>query len=207
MNTSLKTTLLAALGAMCIAAAPDSQDSKDRTLKVVVYDYAGLSDSSMDEVEGLSALLLSRAGIRTEWVHCLGHQTGRRPPLCTGNLETGSVLIRILKAHLGIRNKQGDPLGWAEVESSYASIDASEIRKYADDNLLPAGNLMAYAAVHELGHLLLGKKHTSSGIMRALWGKTEYREMTQLWLGFDAGERLALRQALPARDALLVGLK
>jgi hypothetical protein len=207
MNTSWKTMLLAALGAICVAAAPDSQDSKDRTLTIAVYDYAGLSDSSMNEVESLSAVFLSRAGIRTEWVYCLGHQTDPRPALCSGNLETGSVLIRILKAHLGIRNKHGDPLGWAEIESRYASIDASEISKYANDNGLPAANLMAYAATHEIGHLLLGEKHAPTGIMRAAWGKTEYREMAQLWLGFNAGERLALRQVLPAWDARLAGLK
>jgi hypothetical protein len=204
MNTSWKTMLLAALSAICVSAAPESQD---RTLTVLVYDYAGLSDSSMNEVESLSALLLSRAGIRTQWVHCFEHQSGPRPTLCSGNLEAGSVLIRILKTHQGIQNKHGDPLGWAEVESSYASLDASEIRKYAENNALPAGNLMAYAAVHEIGHLLLGKKHTPLGIMRALWGKTEYREMLQLWLGFSAGERLALRQALPEPDALVTALK
>jgi hypothetical protein len=56
------------------------------------------------------------------------------------------------------------------VASSYASLDASEIRKYADHNGLPAGSLMAYAATHEIGHLLLGEKHPSSGIIRAVWG-------------------------------------
>jgi hypothetical protein len=197
MNTSWKTMLLAALGTVCMAAA---DDSKDRTLTVVVYDYAGLPDSSMNEVESLSAVLLSRAGIRAQWVHCLGHQSGPRPALCDGNLETGSVMIRILKAHVGQPNKLGDPLGWAEVESSYASLDASAIGKYADHNGLPAANLMAYAATHEIGHLLLGEKHAPTGIMRAAWGKTEYREMAQRWLGFSEAERQALRQAVPARS-------
>jgi hypothetical protein len=204
MNTSWKTMLLAALGTVCMAAA---DDSKDRTLTVVVYDYAGLTDSSMNEVESLSAVLLSRASIRAQWVHCLGHQPGPRPTLCDGNLETGSVMIRILKAHIGQPNKLGDPLGWAEVESSYASLDASEIRKYADHNGLPAANLMAYAATHEIGHLLLGEKHARTGIMRAAWGKTEYREMAQRWLGFSDAERQALRQALPALGQPVPGLK
>jgi hypothetical protein len=204
MNTSWKTMLLAALGTMCLAAA---DDSKYRTLTVLVYDYAGLSDTSMNEVENLTALLLSHAGIRTEWSHCIGHQSGQRPALCSGNLETGSVLIRILKTRQGIRNKLGDPLGWAEVESSYASLDASEIRKYADNNGLTADNLMAYAAAHEIGHLLLGNQHNSSGIMRALWGKREYRDMAQLWLRFSAGERQTLRQALPTAGHPVADLK
>jgi hypothetical protein len=75
MNTSWKTISLAALGTLCVAVAADAQENPstgDRILTVVVYDYAGLSDRSMNEVESLSAVLLSRAGIRTQWVHCLG---------------------------------------------------------------------------------------------------------------------------------------
>jgi hypothetical protein len=203
MNTSWKTILMAVLGTICVAVAADAQD---RNLTIVVYDYAGLSDSSMNGVESLSAVLLSRAGIRTEWVHCLGHQPGPRPALCDGNLETGSVMIRILSSHPGQPNKLGDPLGWASVGNSYASLDAPAISKYADHNGLATANLMAYAATHEIGHLLLGEKHASSGIMRAVWGKTEYREMAQRWLGFSTEEREALRQALPG-DAPVAGLK
>jgi hypothetical protein len=95
MHTSWKATLLAAIGGICAMGA----EAQDRNLTVVVYDYAGLSDSSMNEAESLSAVLLSRAGIRAQWVHCLGHQPGPRPALCDGNLETGMVLIRILTAH------------------------------------------------------------------------------------------------------------
>jgi hypothetical protein len=167
--------LLAAL----VAVAGQAQD---RTLTVVVYDYAGLSDTSMNEVESLSGVLLSRAGIRTQWVHYLGHQSGPRPALCDANLEAGSVLIRIMPAHTGQPNKLGDPLGSAVVGNSFASLYASETRKYADHTGLPASSLMAYAMTHEIGHLLLGENHAPSGIMRAVWGKAEYREMAQRWL-------------------------
>lgn len=198
MNTSWTTIFLAALGTMGVVAA----DAQERTLTVLVYDYAGLSDSSLNEVETLSEVLLSRADIRTQWVHCLGHQSGPRPALCDANLETGSVLIRIMPAHTGQPNKLGDPLGSAVVANSFASVYASEIAKYADHNGLSAGGLMAYAMTHEIGHLLMGEQHAPSGIMRAAWGKAEYREMAQRWLGFDTAERLALRQAVPTRAAL-----
>jgi hypothetical protein len=200
MLTSWKTILLAALVAIVGHA-------QEKTLTVIVYDYAGLSDSSMNETESLSAVLLSRAGIRTEWVHCLGHQLGPRPALCDANLEAGTVLIRIMPAHTGQPNKLGDPLGSAVVGNSFATLYASETRRYADHNGLAAGNLMAYAMTHEIGHLLLGEHHAPTGIMRAAWGKTEYREMAQRWLGFEVAERKALREALPAPGALVAGQK
>jgi len=205
MNTSWKTILIAAIGAIQGAAAADVQE---RNLNVVVYDYAGLSDGSLNEMETLSAVLLSRAGIRTTWVHCLGHQSGPRPALCDANMETGTVLIRILAAHpAGNPNKLGDPLGSAIVANSFATLYVSETRKYADHTGLPASSLMAYAATHEIGHLLLGENHAPTGIMRAAWGKTEYREMAQRWLGFSAAEQQALREALPTPGALVASRK
>ena len=161
MNTSAKTLLIAALSTMCTVAA-----QQNRTLTAVVYDYASLSDSSLNELETLSTVLLSRAGIRVEWVHCLGHQQGPRPAVCDANLEAGTVMLRIMATRQGTASSLGDALGASIVDGGYSSIYVSKIRKYADHNGISAGTLMAYTATHEIGHLLLGEKHASSGIMR-----------------------------------------
>jgi hypothetical protein len=200
MKTSWKTIWLAALGTAWLAIAADARENRsvgDRPLTVLVLDYAGVSDSSLDEMETLGAVLLSRAGRRTQWVHCLGHAQGPRPTLCDANLDTGLVMLRILAAYPGDQNRDVDPLGAAMVENGYASIYASEIHQNADRNGLPAGSLMAYAATHEIGHLLLGPRHSSVGLMRAVWKEAEYRGMAQRWLGFNAAELEALRRAAP----------
>jgi hypothetical protein len=57
---------------------------------------------------------------------------------------------------------------------------------------------MAYAAVHEIGHLLMGKDHSRTGIMRAEWGKAEYGEMAQRGLAFSDAEAKAMRRAVPS---------
>lgn len=192
---------------MTVAADARAKLTGDRTLTVIVWDYAGVSDSSLDEMETLSALLLFRAGIGTQWVHCGSHLQGLRPVLCDANLKPGSVLLRIVVFYPGNQNKRGDPLGTAMVESSYASIYATEIHKYAAHNGLPDGTLMAYAAMHEIGHLLLCPNHSSSGIMRAVWGQAEYRGMDQRWLGFGLADQQALLRAFPGPDPCVVGLK
>lgn len=192
---------------MTVAADGREKLPGDRTLTVIVWDFAGVSDSSLEEMETLSTLLLFHAGIGTEWVHCGGHQQGPRPALCDANLERGSVVLRIVVAYPGNQKKLGDPLGTAMVESGYASIYATDIHKYAAHNGLSDGSLMAYAATHEIGHLLLGPNHSSSGIMRAVWGEAEYRGMATRWLGFGAAEQQALWRAVPAPDQHLAGLK
>jgi hypothetical protein len=204
MKTSWKAILLAALGMMSMSFAGYAQDG---TLTVLVLDYAGLSDSSLNEMESLSGLLLSRAGIGTQWVHCLGHQAGLRPAVCDRNLEQGSVLIRILKTRIGGQNGPGDRVGSARIESGYASLNASELSKYAEHNELPADSLMAYAMTHEIGHLLLGANHEPTGIMRAVWGKAELREIARGSLRFSTQERMALRHALAALGQPVESLK
>lgn len=199
MNTSWKTIGLTALGLAWLAAADarEDQPSGGRTLTILVLDYAGVSDRSLAEMETVSALLLFRAGIGTQWVHCVGHQHGPRPAPCNSSLEKGSIMLRILAAYTGGRNELGDPLGAAMVEAGYASIYISAIREHAAAYGITPGLLMAYAATHEIGHLLLGRSHASSGIMRAVWGRGEYAEMSECRLDFAADERQAMRRAVP----------
>jgi hypothetical protein len=107
-------------------------------------------------------------------------------------------VLRIQVDHLGNAEKRGDPLGTSIIEGRYSSIYVSPIAKNAEQKRLSEGCLMAYAATHEIGHLLLGPQHAPEGIMRALWGEAEYRGMAQLCLDFNAEERLALWRAVPA---------
>ena len=79
MNTSWKAIWLAALGTMCVAVGADAQENPstgDLTLTVLVLDYAGLSESSRNELETLSVALLSHAGIRITLPDTLHHALG-----------------------------------------------------------------------------------------------------------------------------------
>jgi hypothetical protein len=107
-------------------------------------------------------------------------------------------LIRIVPAHLGPPSKVGDPLGAAVIDVGYASLFATEVGKQAGQYRVTPAILMGYATAHEIGHLLLGEKHAASGLMRAVWGKEQYRNMAQRWLGFSENEKRALCAALSA---------
>lgn len=204
MNTSIRAlcfTTICAFVPSTVAASQESQPTPSRTLNILVFDYSGWSASDTNQVESLTALVLSRAEIGTRWLHCVGPLAeSPRPKLCDGDLTPGTILIRIIPAHLGQPSKLGDPLGAAVIDVGYASVFASAVRKHADQFGLTPGTLMGYAMAHEIGHLLLGEKHAASGLMRAAWSKGEYREMAQRWLGFNVAERQALRDALTAND-------
>jgi len=204
MTTSWMTGLIATLGTI---SAGFGATRLETNASVLVYDYADLPDGSLIEMESVSSLLLARAGIRIHWVHCLGHQAGPQPHICGEDSDPAELIIRILRNHHGERNALGEPLASASVDNAFASLYLSEVSKYAGRNGLSAGTLLAYAATHEIGHLLLGRNHMSSGILRAAWGKAEYREMAQLRLDFGPGERQSLRQALIGRSSLLAAQK
>src|SRR5258708_5109328 len=193
---------------MAFAKDPEvNLSSGGQTVRVLVYDYAAVSGSTLREAENLSARLLARAGVPTEWVHCRAHQFDPQTPPCGAGLEEGYIVIRILPKHPGQPGPLGDPLGSAAIASRFASLYLSEIRISADRGGIQASVLIGYAATHEIGHLLLGPKHSKSGIMQAVWRKNEYREMPQCWLRFSVAERAALRLSVQTQVGLGANVK
>jgi len=200
-SRAMKTSIMCLCLTTISAVLPSVQaDPQPRQLTILIYDYSGWSKDGLNEVETVTTLLLSRAEIGTRWLHCVGPLADSpRPSLCDGDLTPETVLIRIIPAHLGQPSKLGDPLGAAVINVGYASVFASEVGRHADQFGLTPGTLMGYAVAHEIGHLLLGEKHAASGLMRAVWGKKEYNDMAQRWLGFSLTERQAMRDALTQR--------
>jgi hypothetical protein len=161
----------------------------DPTLTVLVYDYTGLPAAGLRQVESETNLLLSRAGLRVEWSVCHTVWVPEMPEECLANATPLRFVVRIVDHHIGSSEKRGDPLGSAVIANHYATLYAGEIRSSAGRQGLAVASLMAYAAAHEIGHLLLGPQHGPAGIMQAVWGKAAYRDMAQRWLGFGAAER------------------
>jgi hypothetical protein len=95
-----------------------------------------LPDSAVHDLQTLSAVLLSRSGIRTEWIWCNAGRRDARSPLCGDYLEPGRVLFRIQNHYPERLRRTGDVLGNAEIQGSYASLYASEIWQFADHNNL-----------------------------------------------------------------------
>jgi hypothetical protein len=180
------------------AATPQPVENDNRTLTVLAHDYAGLQDGAVYELQTVTAILLSRIGIRVEWIWCNAGRRDERSELCGAQQTRGHIVIRILTSYAGHGTKPVAPLASAVVDDGHASLYALEIRQFAADNSLSLGCLMAYAAVHEIGHVLLGKGHSRSGIMRAVWDRADFAWMAQCGLAFSKPEGEKMRQAVPA---------
>lgn len=202
MRYAVVVGFLAALGAGC--AQPPVKAETDlpaaSTLTVLVHDYAGLPIITLREFEKATAVVLRRTGTQVDWTLCTGREVRTRPALCDGNLEPGRIVLRILGRHPGGQKKYGAPLGSAEVEAGYITLFAAEIQRAAEQNRLPVGAVMAYAAAHEIGHLLLGPEHSPRGIMSATWDKADYHGMGQRSLVFSRAETARMQQGTRSRD-------
>lgn len=165
-------------------------------LTVLLYDYAALPDAATRNLEHRTGEIMSKVGIRLEWVQCRGPRAALRQELCSAKLDPGRVVFRILANCLESGSHGGDMLGSAVTPGNYVSLCAAQVVKIEKEGFLDRGSVMPYAAAHEIGHLLLGKSHGASGIMRAVWGRGELLAMERLMLDFSVSEAEAMRRAV-----------
>jgi hypothetical protein len=90
------------------------------------------------------------------------------------------------------KNQRWEPLGLS-VAGHDGGIYASVFRQLAEDEAaeanIPRIILLVYAAVHEIGHLLLGDQaHTPQGLMKAQWEPGDLQAMAQNRFHFSSDQ-------------------
>lgn len=110
---------------------------------------------------------------------------------CASGLRKGRLFdIRILPGSAShMHSVLHSPLGHSIVDEGggmYAAVFLGTIRNQASAAGVPVTLLLAYAAAHEFGHLLLGANaHSRQGVMKAAWARTDLIAMSQRSLRFD----------------------
>jgi hypothetical protein len=70
----------------------------------------------------------------------------------------------------------------------------------ADPDLVPS--LMAHVIVHEITHILQGiDRHSTGGIMQAVWGSSDYIQMKRGQLRFTPADVEMIQRGFAARTA------
>jgi hypothetical protein len=173
--------------------------AQDATVQIRVYDDTGLSTGAGRQFVTRLEGILSRAGVSARVSLC-----GKPVPTACQADARGSrlLLIRMVAGQAKKRsNAQKSPLGQSIVDSNggdYASIFVAAVQDRADEANVPWVIVMAYAAAHEIGHLLLGSgAHTATGIMKGTWNGNDFLAMIQNGLRFspEQAKHLASRYA------------
>ena len=149
-------------------------------VEVQMYDYAALEPSTLQKFARNTEAILSGTGISIHVVLCERTTAGS----CEIPDNNEILLLRVLPGSAKkMHNALYSPLGQSFADHSggkYASVFLECVQDQARETDIPWLTVLDYAAVHEVGHLLLGDQaHTPRGIMKERWDMNDYVDMAQ----------------------------
>jgi len=176
--------ILAAIS-LATPAALAAQTLADPPLPtVIVRSYRhGLTAGQFATVRDLVGGILAQAGIGMSWRRCWSDSpaAAQTPPECDRPLQRGEVIVRLEVAGEAHSIADHTALGFALVDSpheggSVATVYTDRVAALARHGGSDDTALLARAVAHEIGHLLIGtNRHSTCGLMRAVWSPTELR--------------------------------
>jgi hypothetical protein len=150
-------------------------------LQVQIYDYAGLYPTAFEQFRKRLEEILSGAGLSVEINLC----TNASFTLCDIPPDKSRcLLVRVVPRQPGAKaNVTRLPLGQSfvsDVGGKYATVFLEPVVERATEADVSWEIVLAYAAAHEIGHLLLGNKaHTPWGLMKVTWDHNDFVAMRQ----------------------------
>jgi hypothetical protein len=170
-------------------------------VKVGVYNYAGVPRLELGAAEHQAAALLAGACVRIEWVDYLQK---RRPGQSPPEISSTDFCLRILPGHMAARcNYKPCAMGESIIPpqarrvfpSGYADVFYGRVEHFSTVWGLFPGEVLGDAIAHELGHLLLGPRHSRQGIMKAHWTLRDLQLASRRRLCFSPRQVAALQRA------------
>ncbi len=181
------------LGGMAVACAEDPLESR---MTVLVYDYAGVQAETILKAEQETGRILRHSGIEITWQPC--RLTGSSVPLeCPQPGPTMPALRLVPRFQLVGNLVHAEAMGYSTGDFATVSVEFAERLEESGVARLP--EILGHIIAHEIGHILLGGRHSVSGIMKAHWSLNEWRLMQQGKLNFAPEQSRDLRAELLRR--------
>ena len=163
--------VVAAWIAAAITLTASQTTSAAEPLSIRIYDSLHHSAATLLSARAVAGAILAEGGVpAVSWRDC---SSG-----CTDPVRDRELLVRIMGAPAGV---PAGSLGCAVIDlrtgaGTLATIYGDRVRVVAARTGVVAATLLGRAFAHEIGHLLLGtSRHTTAGLMRALWSDRELR--------------------------------
>jgi hypothetical protein len=152
---------------------------------VQVYDYTGLSPAAFHDFTARTQEILASSGVSAEVDAC-----ARGDARCESHSGSSRQVVLRVIADTGksMKNVRWEKLGMSIADhdgGTYATVFLKPAEEKASDANLPRIVVLAYAAAHEIGHLLLGEAHCPQGLMKAMWNMNDFQAMAQDNLHFS----------------------
>jgi hypothetical protein len=170
---------------LCLTLA--SKASAQARVDIAIYDYVGLSPAVQQQFVTHLESILTGAGVSVRMIVCSRKETIP----CDANAgEARRLFVRVVPGQAKIvSNTRTPPLGQSIAGPNggqYASVFLAPVQDRAADANVPWVTVLAYAAAHEIGHLLLGSgAHTPIGLMKGTWDRNDFLAMNQRHCQFN----------------------
>ncbi len=142
------------------------------TVKVSVYNDAGLSPGLISDLEKVATRAFLQAGVNLEWLSCgLPSASDAQRAICTDSVFPTHLHLRLIghPVHLegvalGVSYLAEDGVGFQ------ADVFCDRVMQLQSESQVDPAILLGIVSAHELGHLLLGTgSHSPTGLMRGNW--------------------------------------
>ncbi|MGH9697506.1 MAG: hypothetical protein ACRD5Z_25405 [Bryobacteraceae bacterium] len=154
-------------------------------IQIAIYDQADLGEKTLASAESLTGKILLASGLKAEWrtgsisdlQWLLTDFTARNVSECASVPTSGLLRVQVLpRAPGGI---PAQALGFSlpcAMTGIKVTIYADRIAQVSERTALPFSRVLGCALAHELGHVLLhSAAHENSGLMRAVWSKSDWQ--------------------------------
>src|ERR1700730_17924190 len=178
-------------------------------LSIRLYNLAGVSPQTLDRAAEEATMILATAAVDIAWQQRpagslearafdqTGHGKGQHPKPDTRNYLVVSI-------------RRGDPasvfpgaLGFALPDAQlgvHATIFYDRIEAVTQLVIITVPKMLGHVMAHEIGHVLLGStEHSSAGIMKAIWDRTDFQYDPAARMEFTPEQRRVIRERASVR--------
>ena len=173
----------------------DPQLAQGRRAAVELHNRARLPDYLISDALEVVRQIYSTSGVDLIWFHA-----GRQP----SSLAVDDVKIRIIILSKDAANSIAYPLdavGFTPLADGrhgrLAYILGHRVSDVSRGYHVQPAIVLAAAIAHEIGHMLLSRSHTSTGLMRAEFNQSDFRRIAAGELEFTNIEAAVIRRSFP----------
>lgn len=175
-------------------------------LRVRVYNLARVQPQALRGAQQVASRILERAGIGSAWI--AGSAAAEENHLVDqGVAKGGACDDPLLSSELRLRLVAAAPPGFAPAALGFAlpcaryGVQVTVFVDRVEQALARVASsyptVLGHVLAHEVGHVLLrSEQHSSTGLMRAVWGQGDWQLMATSGLWLTGDEAGIMRQEL-----------
>lgn len=199
----IASVVLVAWVSICLVGSIQAKSRKPENrifIRVAVYNDAKIVGAELHDAEHQAAALFAEAGVKIVW---LDYSHKQRSVGCQPGNSSADFFLRIVSAFETV--PQGPeaeamgqsmipPAGYDYVPCGTASVFYDRVMAFACVWAPQSPQILGDAMAHELGHLLLGTRHSRQGVMKAFWTFQDLDMARRGKLRFSAAQLTAVQR-------------